>query len=87
MTLENAYNLNEERPLKDGKTAILVMDIDDTLVKANPTVIKCYKSINGKETPITTAQFAQDPDKAKMGKNVVMYDVPENAPKQGIAFS
>lgn len=87
MTLEKAYSLNEERDLPEGKTGILVMDIDDTLVKANPNVIKCYKSVNGVEKPITTAQFATDPDKAKMGKNVKMYNLPEDAPKEGIAFS
>lgn len=88
MTLQQAYDLlKEERDLPEGKTGILVMDIDDTLVKANPNVIKCYKSVNGKEQPLTTAQFATDPDKAKMGKNVKMYNMPEDAPSEGIAFS
>lgn len=89
MTLEQAYKLSlvEERDLKDGQKAILVMDIDDTLVKANPSVIKCYKSINGKEEAITTEQYAKDPDKAKMGKKIIIYNKTEDAPKTGIAFS
>ena len=85
MKLNEAINLVEERDLPEGKKGILVMDIDDTIVKANPDIIKCYKSIDGKEQAITTAQFATDPDKKAMGKNVKMYDkVP---PKEGIAFS
>lgn len=87
MKLEDAYKfINEERDLGE-KTGILVLDIDDTLIKANPNVIKCYKSVNGKEQAISTAQFATDPDKAKMGKNVRMYNKTEDAPKEGIAFS
>lgn len=87
MKLEDAYKfINEERDLGE-KTGILVLDIDDTLIKANPNVIKCYKSVNGKEQALSTAQFATDPDKAKMGKNVRMYNKTEDAPKEGIAFS
>lgn len=87
MKFEDALRfINEERDLGE-KTGILVLDIDDTLVKANTNVIKCYKSVDGKETAISTAQFAIDPDKAKMGKNVVMYKNTEDAPKKGIAFS
>lgn len=87
MKLEDAYRfINEERDLGE-KTGILVLDIDDTLIKANPNVIKCYKSVNGKEQALSTAQFATDPDKAKMGKNVRMYNKTEDAPKEGIAFS
>jgi hypothetical protein len=79
--------MKEERDFKDGETGLLVLDIDDTLLKANPNVIKVYKSINGVEKAISTAEFAKDPDKAKMGKNVKMYKNTEDAPKHGIAFS
>lgn len=101
MTLDEAYKLAEAvqdidnvnvKDLRNEKSkrgipvrGIVILDIDDTLVKANPNVIKCYKSINGKEQALTTAQFATDPDKAKMGKNVIMYD--KDPPKEGIAFS
>ena len=79
--------IDEERDLKDNKKGILVLDIDDTLIRANPNVIKCYKSVDGVEQPLTTAQFATDKDKEAMGKNVVYYNKTEDAPKKGIAFS
>lgn len=90
MKLSDAYkiaSLFEERDLPENTKGILVMDIDDCLVKANPNVIKCYKSVNGVEKAISTAEFATDKDKAAMGKNVKMYNLPEDAPKTGIAFS
>lgn len=97
MRFDNALNLINELQ-NDGMTldtnkkgfkekGLVVFDIDDTLVRANSNVIKIYKSINGRETAISTAQFATDNDKAAMGKNVVMYDKTEDAPKKGIAFS
>lgn len=79
--------MQEERDFKDGETGLLVLDIDDTLVKANPNVIKVYKSVDGVEKALSTAEFAKDPDKAKMGKNVRMYNETKDAPKKGIAFS
>lgn len=100
MKLKQAYILAEEETIDSVKVpdlrnkttrqgipvrGIVVLDIDDTLVKANPSVIKCYKSVNGKEQAITTAQFASDQDKAKMGKNVIMYD--KEPPAEGVAFS
>jgi len=101
MTFENALILAEDvKSIDDDKVkdlsnqkskrgirfrGLVVLDIDDTLLKASSAVIKCYKSIDGKEIPLTTAQFATDPDKKKMGSNVIMYDV--TPPKKGIAFS
>lgn len=87
MKLEEAYKIifEMEKDLKNKQTGILVLDIDDTLLKANPEVIKIYKSVDGKEKAISTEQFATDLDKKAMGKNVKMYDtVP---PTNGIAFS
>ena len=66
---------------------LVVFDIDDTLVRANPNVIKIYKSVNGHETTLSTAQYATDKDKEAMGKNIKMYNTTEEAPKEGIAFS
>lgn len=70
MNLKTACNIVEEiKSVKDGK-GIIVLDIDDTLLSANPNVIKIYKSFNGgPETPLTTSQFATDPDKGKPGYN------------------
>lgn len=60
--------IDEEIRNLNGKKGIIVMDIDDTLVRANPNVIKIYKSYNGgPEEALTTAQFATDPDKGKPG--------------------
>lgn len=96
MKLDRAYEIitemTNDKVLETNKYGIkekglVVFDIDDTLVKANPNVIKIYKSVNGVEKAISTAQFATDPDKAAMGKNVRMYNKTEEAPKVGIAFS
>lgn len=47
---------------KDVK-GIIVFDIDDTLLKANPKVISVYKKEPGKaEIKLTTDEFAKDPD-------------------------
>lgn len=59
--------LNEEIKPTDKKS-IIIFDIDDTLLSANPSVIKIYKSFNGgPETPLSTDEFAKDPDKGKEG--------------------
>lgn len=42
---------------------IIVFDIDDTLLKVNPDVVRIYKQIPGKgEISLTTEEFAKDPD-------------------------
>ena len=42
---------------------IIVFDIDDTLLKVNPDVVKIYKTIPGEtEISLTTEEFAKDPD-------------------------
>jgi hypothetical protein len=45
------------------ETGICVCDIDDTLLKADPKIIGIWKTINGKETRLTTEEFAKDTDK------------------------
>ena len=81
---DNTLEINKRGISEKG---LVVFDTDDTLVKANPNVIKVYKSINGKEIALSTAQFATDKDKAAMGKNVKMYNTTADAPATGIAFS
>ena len=56
-----------------GKTGIIVFDIDDTLLKANPEVIKVYKKQNGKEIELSTEEFAKDPD-AGIKEKVHLFD-------------
>ena len=55
--------------LPKNKSGIIVFDIDDTLLKANPEVIKVYKKQNGKEIELSTEDFAKDPDAGIKEKN------------------
>jgi len=42
---------------------IVISDIDDTLIKADPGDIGIWKYKDGKETRLSTEEFAKDPDK------------------------
>ena len=51
--------------LPDGKTGIVVFDIDDTLIQADKDVVSISKFINGdrkNKISISTEEFAKDPD-------------------------
>lgn len=51
------------KPLHSGVRGIIVFDIDDTLLRANPNAIAVYKRVPGKhEQRLTTSQFAKDED-------------------------
>lgn len=57
--------------LPNGKTGIVVFDIDDTLIQADKDVVSIGKFINGdrkNKISISTEEFAKDPD-AKDHKN------------------
>ena len=57
--------------LPNGKTGIVVFDIDDTLIHADKDVVSIGKFINGdrkNKISISTEEFAKDPD-AKDHKN------------------
>ena len=57
--------------LPNGKTGIVVFDIDDTLIQADKDVVSISKFINGdrkNKISISTEEFAKDPD-AKDHKN------------------
>lgn len=41
---------------------LLVVDIDDTLLKANPDVVKIWKRVGDGEVGLTTSEFALDPE-------------------------
>jgi hypothetical protein len=82
MTLAEAYRIvNEENNLKDGKTGLVVYDIDDTLLKADPSVmgviIKKFTETGKWETVDRedTTQFATSKYKDEKGH-----------PKQGYKF-
>ena len=61
----------------DGKKGILVLDIDDTLLKADPTVIGVIKTKDGKTTRLTTEQFAKDPESKKPYPPGVSFSIEE----------
>lgn len=56
--------------LPDTTKGIIVFDIDDTLLRANPAVIKIYKTdpSTHKEIELSTDEFAKDPDSADPNK-------------------
>jgi hypothetical protein len=57
------------KQLPKNVKGIIVFDIDDTLLKVNPDVIKIYKKDeNGNEFSLTTEEFAKDPDASDPNK-------------------
>lgn len=60
----NTYITEKIKVLPHGANGIVVFDIDDTLLKVNPDIIKIYKKdpVTKKETALTTSEFAIDPD-------------------------
>lgn len=56
--------------LPDTVKGIIIFDIDDTLLRANPAVIKIYKKdpSTNKEIALSTDEFAKDPDSADPNK-------------------
>jgi hypothetical protein len=53
---------------------IIVFDIDDTLLKVNPEVIRIYKQTDNGEISLTTEEFAKDPD-ASDPKRKYLFDL------------
>lgn len=52
-----------ERILNHGNRCLLVLDIDDTIIKADPKVIGIWKKLpDGSEVRLNTEEFAKDPD-------------------------
>jgi len=56
--------INEKiKDLPDSTKGLIVFDIDDTILKVNPALMKIYKKEPGKdEIALTTEEFAKDPD-------------------------
>lgn len=61
--IEKVNSLREEIQTTKGKKCLLMLDIDDCLLKADPTVIGIWKNKPG-EAPkrLSTEEFAKDPD-------------------------
>lgn len=60
----NQYITEKIHNLPEGVRGLVVFDIDDTLLQCDPNSIHIYKKdpYTGKETVLTTSQFALDPD-------------------------
>lgn len=57
------YITEKIKPLPNHDTGIIVFDIDDTLLRVDPDIMKVYKKEPGKnEVALSTEQFAKDPD-------------------------
>lgn len=69
--------LNEKIEDLKNKKGILVCDIDDCLLKADPNSIGIWKIKDGKETRLTTEQFAKDPESKKPYPPGVNFDLRE----------
>ena len=57
------YIFEKIKELPDSIKGLIVFDIDDTILKVNPALMKIYKKEPGKdEIALTTEEFAKDPD-------------------------
>lgn len=57
------YILEKIKPLKSNDKGIIVFDIDDTLLRVDPEIMRVYKKEPGKkEIALSTEEFAKDPD-------------------------
>ena len=57
------YIFEKVKDLPDSVKGLIVFDIDDTILKVDPALMKVYKKEPGKpEIGLTTDEFAKDPD-------------------------
>lgn len=57
------YIIEKIKPLPSSIKGLIVFDIDDTILKVNPSVMGIYKKKPGEpEIRLTTDEFAKDPD-------------------------
>ena len=65
----STYLIEAIKKLPKSVSGIIVFDIDDTLLKVNPDIIKIYKTVPGeKEISLSTEEFAKDPDTSDPNK-------------------
>ena len=63
------YIIEKIKDLPDSVKGLIVFDIDDTILKVDPALMKIYKKEPGKsEISLTTDEFAKDPDAADPNK-------------------
>lgn len=59
----HTYIVEKSSDLYGSETGLIIFDIDDTLVKADSSIMKIYKNEPGKpEIALTTDEYAKDPD-------------------------
>lgn len=57
------YITEKIKLLRSSVTGVIVFDIDDTLLKVDPKIMRVYKNEPGKkEVALSTEEFAKDPD-------------------------
>lgn len=58
-----SYIFEKIKDLPDSVKGLIVFDIDDTILKVDPSLMSIYKKEPGKpEVALTTEEFAKDPD-------------------------
>lgn len=60
--LDILRNTLKEEKLPEGKTGILLLDIDDTLLKSDSSLLKIYRKLptDKEEVPLTSAEYAKE---------------------------
>ena len=65
----HTYIVEKSSDLHGSETGLIIFDIDDTLVKADSSIMKIYKNKPGKpEIALTTDEYAKDPDAGDQNK-------------------
>ena len=63
------YIIEKIKDLPDSIKGLIVFDIDDTILKVDPNIMKIYKRVPGEKVKeLTTEDFAKDPDAADPDK-------------------
>lgn len=65
----DTYIIEKIKDLPNSIKGLIVFDIDDTILKVDPNIMKIYKRIPGEKVKeLTTEDFAKDPDAADPDK-------------------
>lgn len=63
------YILEKIKDLPNNVSGLIVFDIDDTILKSDPSLMSIYKKTENGEIKLTTDEFAKDPDAGKPEKD------------------
>ena len=65
----DTYIIEKIKDLPDSIKGLIVFDIDDTILKVDPNIMKIYKRVPGEKVKeLTTEEIAKDPDAANPDK-------------------